>query len=434
MSDVAIRVENLSKQYQIGSRQKLNQASDHSLLHDVLTNTVTSSLGSVKSLLNGQIRKPREQKKTIWALKDVSFEVKWGEVVGVVGRNGSGKSTLLKILSRITEPTSGEATIYGRTGSLLEVGTGFHPELTGRENVYLSGAILNMKPAQITRKFAEIVAFAELEKFIDTPVKRYSSGMQTRLAFAVAANLEPEILLVDEVLAVGDVQFKRKCLAKMEDAAKAGQTIFLVSHNLSIISALCQRVLYLKDGQIQADGPSQESIDCYLADLENQIHSPPLKPINSSRNGSMRVKNIRWLDAKTLNPLAVVMSGQEVYLEVSYETLTTPEPIDNLEIHISFRTNLDQFVMALNSRMAHNSFADPLPTSGKLYCHLERFPLMPGHFPGQCTIKLNGVRSDLVPFPFTTDVKKGDFYGTGVAYHWNQQGVYVPHRWLSELP
>ncbi|MBM4423653.1 MAG: ABC transporter ATP-binding protein [Chloroflexi bacterium] len=251
MSDVAIRVENLSKQYRIGQREP------YKTLRDTLAEAFMAPLHAFRS--NG-----RTASEMIWALRDVSFEVKHGEAVGIIGRNGAGKSTLLKILSRITEPTTGRAVIHGRVGSLLEVGTGFNPELTGRENIYLNGAILGMKRREIERKFDEIVAFAELEKFIDTPVKRYSSGMYMRLAFSVAAHLEPEILVVDEVLAVGDVEFQKKCLGKMGNVAEEGRTVLFVSHNMPAITALCSRAILLKQGAVAADGYSHDVVGEYL--------------------------------------------------------------------------------------------------------------------------------------------------------------------------
>jgi lipopolysaccharide transport system ATP-binding protein len=217
MSDIAIQVENLSKMYRIGGQQR----SSYRRFTETVVDTLAAPINRLRNL-----GRPVPAAETLWALKDISFEVKEGEVIGIIGRNGAGKSTLLKILSRITEPTKGEARVYGRVGSLLEVGTGFHPELTGRENIYLNGTILGMRRAEINRKFDEIVAFAEVEKFLDTPVKRYSSGMYVRLAFAVAAHLEPEILVVDEVLAVGDVQFQQKCLGKMGEVARGGRTVF----------------------------------------------------------------------------------------------------------------------------------------------------------------------------------------------------------------
>src|SRR5438874_149079 len=253
MSDIAIRVENLSKRYEIGAAKRR---------HDTLRDQLADGL---KALFrnNGQ---PRQRKESIWALKDVSFEIKHGEVVGFIGRNGAGKSTLLKILSRITAPTAGHAEVRGRVGSLLEVGTGFHGELTGRENIYLNGAILGMKNAEIDRNFDAIVAFAEIDKFLDTPVKHYSSGMYVRLAFAVAAHLEPEILIVDEVLAVGDAAFQEKCLGKMGDVAKGGRTVLIVSHNMQVISTLTSRAILLSQGRCVYEGRTAEAITEYLCE------------------------------------------------------------------------------------------------------------------------------------------------------------------------
>src|SRR5712692_10535893 len=247
-----VRVQGLSKQYRIGARRASGNP---------LTETISRNLRSTWGLIkrNGDLRYD-----IVWALKDVSFEVEPGEALGIVGRNGAGKSTLLKILSRITEPTSGRVELFGRVGSLLEVGTGFHPELTGRKNVYLNSAILGMKKAEIARKFDEIVAFSEIEKFIDTPVKWYSSGMHTRLAFAVAANFEPEILIVDEVLAVGDAAFQKKCLGKMGEISRAGRTVIFVSHNMSAIEALCNRVLWLVDGQVVEGAETEKVVSDYV--------------------------------------------------------------------------------------------------------------------------------------------------------------------------
>ena len=261
MSDLAIRVENLSKQYTIVAARSR---------HDTLRDQIMYGLKSMfhrnghPSSVSGLPSSVSPHTDTFWALKDVSFEVREGDVVGIIGRNGAGKSTLLKILSRITKPTSGYARICGRVGSLLEVGTGFHPELTGRENIYLNGAILGMKKTEIDRKFDEIVAFAETEKFIDTPVKHYSSGMYLRLAFAVAAHLEPEILIVDEVLAVGDARFQKKCLNKMQDVGHQGCTVLFVSHNMPAITRLCERVILLDGGRVFQDGPSHHVVSAYL--------------------------------------------------------------------------------------------------------------------------------------------------------------------------
>ncbi|HEY0071118.1 MAG TPA: ABC transporter ATP-binding protein, partial [Chloroflexia bacterium] len=260
MSDIAIRAEGLGKQYRIGARQE-----SYSTLRDSLSNVFATPFRRLASAMSGQATSVNHE--MIWALRDVSFEVKTGEVVGVIGRNGAGKSTLLKIMSRITEPTTGYADIHGRVGSLLEVGTGFHQELTGRENIYLSGSILGMKKAEIDRTFDDIVAFAEIERFLDTPVKRYSSGMYVRLAFAVAAHLQPEILLVDEVLAVGDLLFQKKCLGKMGDVAKEGRTVFFVSHNLAAIQGLCTRGLLLENGRCVEAGDIRTVMNRYMQQL-----------------------------------------------------------------------------------------------------------------------------------------------------------------------
>jgi lipopolysaccharide transport system ATP-binding protein len=259
MSDLAIRCEGLAKEYRIGEREH------YKALRDVITDAVATPWRRFRSALRQSSNgKGNSEETKFWALKDVSFEVKRGEVVGVIGRNGAGKSTLLKILSRITEPTHGRADIWGRVASLLEVGTGFHPALTGRENIFLNGAILGMKKAETARKFDEIVAFAEVERFIDTPVKRYSSGMYLRLAFAVAAYLEPEILLVDEVLAVGDASFQKKCLNKMQNVSQRGRTVLFVSHNMASITRLCGRTILLDGGRVTCDGPSHAVVSMYL--------------------------------------------------------------------------------------------------------------------------------------------------------------------------
>ena len=254
MGNIAISVENLGKRYRIGLAEKCPES---------FREAITSFVGAPFKYLHTRLREANPN-EILWALKDVSFEVKHGEVLGIIGRNGAGKSTLLKILSRITEPTEGQAQVYGRVGSLLEVGTGFHPELTGRENIYLNGAILGMRRMEIDRKLDEIVDFSGIEKFLDTPVKRYSSGMRVRLGFAVAAHLEPEILVVDEVLAVGDAEFQKKCLGKMGDVAKEGRTILFVSHNMIAIQNLCSRGIWLECGKTVKVGQIEQVVSNYL--------------------------------------------------------------------------------------------------------------------------------------------------------------------------
>ena len=286
MSDIAINVKSLSKQYHINGKQEA-----YKTLRDTLADAFVLPFRRARKLLHGQTTALDE---TIWALQDVSFEIKHGEVVGIIGRNGAGKSTLLKILSRITEPTEGYADIYGRVGSLIEVGTGFHPELTGRENLYLNGSILGMRKQEVARKFDEIVAFAEVERFIDTPVKRYSSGMYLRLAFAVAAYLEPEILLVDEVLAVGDARFQKKCLNKMQDVGQHGRTVLFVSHNMPAITRLCQRVILLDEGRVLKDGPAHQVIGTYLnSELGTSAAREWSDPSKAPGNDAVRLRAVR---------------------------------------------------------------------------------------------------------------------------------------------
>jgi len=280
MSDIVIKVENLGKKYLIRHQQRER----YTALRDVLANKFKSFGKRLVSLQphSSDLQPSREE---FWALKDVSFEVKQGDRIGIIGRNGAGKTTLLKLLSRITEPTTGRIFIKGRVASLLEVGTGFHPELTGRENIFLNGAILGMSKAEIKRKFDEIVDFAEIEKFLDTPVKRYSSGMYVRLAFAVAAHLEPEILLVDEVLAVGDAQFQKKCLGKMEDVStKEGRTVIFVSHNMGAITQLCSRSLLLNKGNIAKEGDTKKVIDYYLNEASSENYNRYTADTNSEKD------------------------------------------------------------------------------------------------------------------------------------------------------
>jgi lipopolysaccharide transport system ATP-binding protein len=290
MSDTIIRVENLSKKYIIGHQKQER----YSALRDAIANGAKSIGRKLMTPLGKNDSAPIYE--DFWALKDVSFEIKRGDRVGIIGRNGAGKSTLLKILSRITEPTKGSIRIKGRVASLLEVGTGFHPELTGRENIYLNGAILGMSKVEIQRKFDEIVAFAEIEKFLDTPVKRYSSGMYVRLAFAVAAHLEPEVLVVDEVLAVGDAQFQKKCLGKMEDVGKEGRTVLFVSHQMGMITQLCSRALMLESGSIVQQGKPNDIISFYL-ERANSFEKG-----NFVRSNLLKADtNLFITEAKTLN-------------------------------------------------------------------------------------------------------------------------------------
>ena len=317
MSDTVIRVENLAKKYVLGHQE---EGASYKTFRGAMTNVAKSVGSAFNPLAKKEAKVSRDE---FWALKDVSFEINQGDRVGIIGRNGAGKSTLLKVLSRITEPTSGSIRIKGRVASLLEVGTGFHPELTGRENVFLNGAILGMSKAEIKRKFDEIVAFAEIEKFLDTPVKRYSSGMYVRLAFAVAAHLEPEILIVDEVLAVGDVQFQKKCLGKMGQVASEGRTVFFVSHNMGAVSALCDKVIYLASGQVRASGLTDAIVKLYFSEVQqNKVEN--LQELRSPGYG----EKVRFLDIKLLSEDGTLLFGQLIqykvciYSDIEMEGLT----------------------------------------------------------------------------------------------------------------
>jgi lipopolysaccharide transport system ATP-binding protein len=314
--DLMIRAEGLGKKYVIGHAAKSER---YIALRDVLVRGASSLWHKTADMVHGRAIVAGDSTEELWALKDVSFELKRGEVLGIIGRNGAGKSTLLKILSRVTEPSEGRVTIKGRVASLLEVGTGFHPELTGRENIYLNGAILGMTRAEIGRKFDDIVAFAEVEKFLDTPVKRYSSGMYVRLAFAVAAHLEPEILVVDEVLAVGDAEFQEKCLGKMDESShREGRTVLLVSHNMGAINRLCRRVLWLDRGRIRECGPRETLVARYLA--RSPVNRDRVVRLDGARRSPfvqadrLRLTGLEWL---THLPLR---HGEPVRARVHFET------------------------------------------------------------------------------------------------------------------
>lgn len=339
MSDIAIRVENLGKQYRIGKLQENGGRYSYKSLRDALASSASAPFRAVRALVDRGGKADNRRDEIFWALRDVSFEVKRGEIVGVIGRNGAGKSTLLKLMSRITEPTVGRAEIRGRVGSLLEVGTGFHPELSGRDNVYLNGAILGMKRTEIARQFDAMVAFAEVEKFIDTPVKHYSSGMYLRLAFAVAAHLETEVLLVDEVLAVGDLQFQEKCLGKMQDVAASGRTVFFVSHSMSSVQRLCKRAIALASGGVIADSTPDDVIASYVAsDLGDSYTEPP----NSER--------------PTITKASILLENDSLVLSVEFQS---PFPLTPPVLGFVMYNSLGAPIFGTNTR------ADPLSPTPK---------------------------------------------------------------------
>lgn len=426
MSDTAIHIEGLAKKYQIGKLKRKRT------LREALVSTAGMPVRAVQSIVhrNGNHKAGTE---TIWALKDISFEVKHGEVTGIIGRNGAGKSTLLKILSRITDPTEGYADIYGRVGSLLEVGTGFHPELTGRENIYLNGAILGMNRAEIRRKFDEIVAFSEVEQFIDTPVKHYSSGMYVRLAFAVAAHLEPEILLVDEVLAVGDAQFQKKCLGKMGDVAKDGRTVLFVSHNMGAVKSLCSEAILLKEGRLAFQGNTQDAINQYLSKHQANINDLSERSDREGR-GPIRFRNAEVLDHSGRRS-DVVQSGEEIYIDIHYGGYIPKYPKAGLIFRIYFYTALGERLFTCSTRFAirkPNDYAEQsrLPASGRIRCSIPRLPLMPGQYSLElmCTADHRTV-SDYVPSAMTLTVVEGDFYGGGRLPPSNEGPMLVENSW-----
>ena len=420
-----ISVENLAKRYRIGAKEQPQKS-----FRELITDGFTAPIRNLKRLRrltkfdkndlsnSNQIAGSRGGKSNgediIWALKGVSFEVGEGEILGIIGRNGAGKSTLLKVLSRITEPTAGDVKIYGRISSLLEVGTGFQPELTGRDNIFLNGAILGMRKEEIKKKFDEIVAFAETEKFIDTPVKYYSSGMYVRLAFAVAAHLEPEILVVDEVLAVGDAAFQKKCLGKMGDVAREGRTILFVSHNLGAVKALCGRTLWLTDGRVAMDGSTTEVTAAYMASFESYAKAKLEERMDREGNGRFQFTRLHFLNRHG-QEVHQITSGDELMIRLDYKTT---ERVDEKRIIIivSFRDDEDRPVSSFFSDEIGAVFA-PFQPAGTVELSIPNFLIRAGHY----TVSLfarNGTESeddlyDRVYHATSLDVIAGDVWKSG---------------------
>ncbi|MGO4685371.1 ABC transporter ATP-binding protein [Hyphomicrobium sp. 2TAF46] len=361
MTDIVIRADRLGKRYVLGHRTERER---YTALRDVLARSTTRLLRTALDVARGQQLVDGDEREEFWALNDISFELKRGDVVGVVGRNGAGKSTLLKVLSRITEPTRGRVEIRGRLASLLEVGTGFHPELSGRENIYLNGAILGMRRAEIERKFDEIVAFAEVEKFLDTPVKRYSSGMYVRLAFAVAAHLEPEILVVDEVLAVGDAEFQKKCLGKMKDVAGQGRTVIFVSHNLAAVKALCNRGLLLAGGRVARD----DTVDAVIRQYVNT--SDAAYSISFEANASRPAISAIDVDREAL-------AERDLIVDIHF---ASPKALHTAVGGIVLRADTGDAVWGSNSRFHPSRNPVRGVARGVLRCEARRLPIRPGRY------------------------------------------------------
>ena len=353
---------------------------------------------------------PADRKRDFWALKDVSFEVQPGEVVGIIGRNGAGKSTLLKILSRVTSPTVGEVRVRGRVGSLLEVGTGFHPELTGRENVYMNATLLGMTRREVRAKLDEIVAFAGVERFLDTPVKRYSSGMQVRLGFAVAAHLEPEVLIVDEVLSVGDAEFQKKCLGKMKDVAGEGRTVLFVSHNMGAVQKLCDRGVLLASGTVKLNGRTGDVVTEYLTYGVKRGTREGVLPGPRSGTGRLRVKGFH-LEDDAGQEVAVAATGEAVTFCVDYEVASTP--VQLLDVGLSVHDELDDALFVLYSSYCGEVFSRA-DGAGSFRCRIDRFPVPPGRYRLGTRILSGGIEADWPQGGVGYfDVESGDFYGTG---------------------
>ena len=413
----------MSKQFKIG------QLRGYKTLRESLTNLFSAPWRAARGASDSRWQRLRPRREKIWAIQDASFQIDRGEIVGIIGRNGAGKSTLLKLLARITEPTGGEAEIHGRVGSLLEVGTGFHTELTGRENIYLNGAILGMKRAEINRKFDEIVSFAGVKKFIDTPVKRYSSGMYVRLAFAVAAHLETEILLVDEVLAVGDTDFQKKCLGKLDDVAKTGRTVLFVSHNMSLIQKFCSRTLLLEKGRIVADGPTSQVVENYLSAIANKMYGfsdltdhpgrlPGLKPM---------ILGIGLCDSRQPGKYrAGVSTGDDLVFEIRYDC--GEEVIDLAYIVICSLT--EEHLVAVGP---HYETGEDLGLTGKgvLECHMPSVPLAEGEYTINVmfTGRVPPRHHDFIGNALFFRVDFDDFFGSGAGPPPGEGYFIQPSQW-----
>ena len=406
-NNVVICSEGLGKKYLIGHESSRER---YLTLRDAIAHNVHRLRRTAKDLVYGRAIVAGDELEELWALKDVSFEIRRGEVTGVIGPNGAGKSTLLKILSRITEPTGGRVTIEGRVASLLEVGTGFHPELTGRENIFLNGAILGMTRREIKAKFDEIVAFAEVEKFLDTPVKRYSSGMYVRLAFAVAAHVEPEILIVDEVLAVGDAQFQSKCLGKMQDVSQDGRTVLIVSHNMTMIRSLCSRAIVLSAGSIASDGTVNEGIQQYLRNRDTAAAGFLLED-RTDRHGDGR---LRFTDAYVIGDSGVknlLHMGEKAQIVVTFSTTETVKKCD-LSIHLE--NAWTDTILRLATRETAAPFND-LSGRGAITCTIPKLQLLPGKYYVLVAASIPPAYEylDYVSHAAVFEVLEDDVYGSG---------------------
>lgn len=419
MSRYAIQATVLTKEYRLG-----NRVQGYKTLQESVLSSVKSLAKVAGSLFAFNERKPSNE--VFRALWDVSFDVKHGEVVGIIGRNGAGKSTLLKILSRVTEPTSGMAEIHGRLGSLLEVGTGFHPELTGRENIFLNGAILGMRQEEIKRKFDEIVAFAEVEQFLDTQVKRYSSGMHLRLGFSVAAHLEPEILVIDEILAVGDAGFQRKCLGKMNDIAKQGRTVLFVSHNMPAVVNLCTRAIVLNRGQVITDSTVDAGVEMYFRLLKEATSTSLTNRTDRKGDGRLRILSVEHRNFRG-EAVPAGASGAPLTLALQYESRDGCS-LRGVHVAIGIHGQFDENLFHLATDTAEADFAH-LPARGEIICTIPELPLQPGSYSFNLFCEVGGETADWIQGAGTIEVEAGDFFGSGRLPPHNQGPFLVRNSW-----
>jgi lipopolysaccharide transport system ATP-binding protein len=427
MPDLAIRVENLSKQYTIAAGRIRHDTLRDQLAHGLRSlfnlNGHRSAVPGLRSTVSGQ-RSPLGD--TFWALKDVSFEMKQGEALGIIGRNGAGKSTLLKILSRITVPTSGRAELHGRVGSLLEVGTGFDWELTGRENIYLSGATLGMRKVEIDRKFDEIVEFSGVERFIDTPVKRYSSGMFVRLAFAVAAHLEPEILIVDEVLAVGDAAFQKKCLGKMGEVTQYGRTVLFVSHNLGAVSQICASSIILEDGRLFAQGPSKKMVTEYLALSSVSTIEDVEFERSSEGNGDGRLRLVEaYLEDASGIRTSMPIAGEPVNIVLEFESC---EDLSLVQFGLTIFNQQGIAVTHCNVDADGKRFRVP-KGEGRVVCHIPKLPLPRNRYKIAVAVHDETGMMDWVRTACVFEVGTSNFYSTAYTPPVEFSTALVEHSW-----
>lgn len=416
-SDTAIVVRGLGKQYRIGRRRDA-----YPTLRDWISQNVKSHFHRLRAVPASPVE---NDPNMIWALRDVSFDIKRGEIVGFIGRNGAGKSTLLKILSRITDPTRGWADIHGRVGSMLEVGTGFHPELTGRENLFLNGSILGMKRAEIKRKFDEIIAFSEVAPFIDTPVKHYSSGMYVRLAFAIAAHLRPDILMVDEVLAVGDARFQRKCLAKMDEIAKDGHTVLFVSHNMGLIRSLCSRGIFLREGSLYVDDTAANAVAAYIQSLEA---SASTNLIDRTERGGRGLSQLARIDIHCLDAggTSTLVTGQPARFDFHVSRIL-PGMTCSFTIYDQHGQPATYFDSAIHSgEDSVNTLTD-----GVFHCQIEELLLVPGRYRINAAVLVDGEMQDHVEAASFFIVEQGAIRGRPVPIDASYGVVMLPHRWTT---